>query len=103
MLVREKLKKVATRRKEVPSKRERPKDLDMPEVTGKKRLGQEERELREQHLWEGGGSEIQHDRDRHGLGAGKALVVFRQFKGDGVALSSGVQSVMAWTARLGGD
>lgn len=45
---------------------------------------------------------IQHDGDRCGLGAGLALVVFRQFKGDGVALSSGVQSVMAWTVRLGG-
>lgn len=45
---------------------------------------------------------IQHDGDRCGLGAGLALVVFRQFKGDGVALSSVVQSVMAWTVRLGG-
>lgn len=45
---------------------------------------------------------IQYDGDRHCLGAGQALVVFRQFKGDCVALSSGVQSVRAWTARLGG-
>lgn len=51
------LEKVATGRKEVPSKRECPKDFDMPDVIGKKRLGQKERELREQHLWEEGGSD----------------------------------------------
>lgn len=48
------LEKVATGRKEVPSKRECLKDFDMPEVIGKKRLGQKERE---QHLWEEGGSD----------------------------------------------
>lgn len=44
------LEKVATGRKEVPSKRERPKDFDLLEVTGKKRLGQKGMKLREQHL-----------------------------------------------------
>lgn len=47
----------------------------MPEVTGKKRLGQERKLGKREGV-------IQHDGDRRGLGAGQALVVFRQFKGD---------------------
>lgn len=94
---------MATGRKEVPSKREHPKDFDMPEVTGKKRLEQKGMELRDQHLWEGGGSDSARWRQTLLRGwASFSCVQAVQGRLCGSQFRGAVRDGMDGTARLGG-